>query len=297
VFRLTTPDELKALLGTPKKELSEPDGDSSLLTLEYPRVEAVFQRLQSQAPYTLFRVMAGGKSLDIGQDRRLTLRTVADLAKMDTFWGVAGVSLAGLDLTGQMARLNELPFDSRTQWPPADKLPKGFDPAVRKPGQPAWPPAWTYHSTGIATWDRVGPVHEYCEPSTPDELIRVLGTAHGEYLRERVERGGVWGAGLLGILFALSFCPMSAALFFGSLIPLAASGGSTVLMPSLYGIGTGLPVVLFAVFLAAGVKSLGNVFRMLTRIEWWARRVTGAVFVLVGVYFGLKYIFMVPLPF
>jgi hypothetical protein len=66
--------------------------------------------------------------------------------------------------------------------------PQGFDPAVRKPGQPAWPPAWAYHSTGIATWDRVGPVHEYCDPSNAAELIRVIGTAHGEYLRDRVER-------------------------------------------------------------------------------------------------------------
>jgi len=66
--------------------------------------------------------------------------------------------------------------------------PEGFDPGIRKPGQPAWPPAWSYHSTGMATWDRVGPVHEYCDPATAGELIRVIGTAHGEYLRDRVER-------------------------------------------------------------------------------------------------------------
>jgi beta-mannosidase len=66
--------------------------------------------------------------------------------------------------------------------------PKGFDPAIRKPGQPAWPPAWTYHSTGIATWDRIGAIQEFCDPATAEELIRVIGTAHGEYLRERVER-------------------------------------------------------------------------------------------------------------
>lgn len=66
--------------------------------------------------------------------------------------------------------------------------PKGFDPAIRRPGQPAWPPAWSYHSTGLATWDRVGPVQEYCDPASAGELIRVLGTAHGEYLRDRVER-------------------------------------------------------------------------------------------------------------
>jgi beta-mannosidase len=71
---------------------------------------------------------------------------------------------------------------------PEELWPKGFNPAIRKPGQPAWPPAWSYHSTGIATWDRVGPVHEYCDPATAGELIRVIGTAHGEYLRDRVER-------------------------------------------------------------------------------------------------------------
>jgi beta-mannosidase len=66
--------------------------------------------------------------------------------------------------------------------------PKGFDPAIRKPGQPAWPPAWTYHSTGIATWDRIGAMQEFCDPASAEDLIRVIGTAHGEYLRERVER-------------------------------------------------------------------------------------------------------------
>jgi hypothetical protein len=66
--------------------------------------------------------------------------------------------------------------------------PKGFSPAVRKPDQPAWPPAWTYHSTGIATWDRIGAIQEFCDPESAEDLIRVLGTAHGEYLRDRVER-------------------------------------------------------------------------------------------------------------
>ena len=66
--------------------------------------------------------------------------------------------------------------------------PAGFSPAIRKPGQPAWPPAWTYHSTGIATWDRVGDISPYCDPASADDLVRVIGTAHGEYLRQRIER-------------------------------------------------------------------------------------------------------------
>jgi beta-mannosidase len=66
--------------------------------------------------------------------------------------------------------------------------PHGFDPAIRKPGEPAWPPAWTYHSTGIATWDRVGTIENYCDPASAEDLVRVIGTAHGEYLQQRIER-------------------------------------------------------------------------------------------------------------
>jgi len=112
-----------------------------------------------------------------------------------------------------------------------------------------------------------------------------------EKLQYRFATWGVWGAGLLGMVFALSFCPVSAALFFGSLLPLAIKYESSVLLPSLYGVATGLPVFLFALLVALGAQSLGRVFNKLTRIEWWARRITGAVFVVVGIYYSLTFIF------
>ncbi|MEE8452037.1 MAG: glycoside hydrolase family 2 protein [Thermoguttaceae bacterium] len=65
--------------------------------------------------------------------------------------------------------------------------PEGYDPAVRTPGKPAWPPMWQYRSVG-GSWDKVGDVGRYCDPTTAADLIRVLGTAHGQYLRDRVER-------------------------------------------------------------------------------------------------------------
>jgi cytochrome c biogenesis protein CcdA len=114
-----------------------------------------------------------------------------------------------------------------------------------------------------------------------------------EAMRGRVEKMGRGGPVLLGMLFALSFCPVSAALFFGSLIPLALKSGSGVVLPSLYGIGTALPVVLFAVLIALGFRAIGNVFNRITQFESWARRITGAIFIAVGVYFSLTYIFQV----
>ncbi len=125
------------------------------------------------------------------------------------------------------------------------------------------------------------------------ELIRVniSGSGLGEKMQKRVEASGIWGAGLLGIVFALSFCPISAALFFGSLIPLSVKCGSGFILPALYGLGTGLPVFLFAVLIAFGAQSVAKAFNRLTQIELWVRRATGGIFILIGIYFCLVYIF------
>jgi len=112
-------------------------------------------------------------------------------------------------------------------------------------------------------------------------------------MQQRAEAGGVWGAGLLGVVFALSFCPVSAALFFGSLIPLCAGLGSIALLPSVYGLGTALPVVVFAALIAFSAGAIGKVFDRLTVFERWARRITGLIFILVGIYYCLTYIFKV----
>jgi cytochrome c-type biogenesis protein len=107
-------------------------------------------------------------------------------------------------------------------------------------------------------------------------------------LQEKAGKWGLWGSGLLGIIFALTFCPLSAALFFGSLIPLAVDGKSAILMPSIYGLGTALPVLAFAFVMVFSVKSIGKVFDKLTQIEKWARKITAVVFIGTGIYLLLK---------
>jgi len=125
------------------------------------------------------------------------------------------------------------------------------------------------------------------------ELISLNFSGRGvsDRFQKRAETFGMWGAGLLGIIFALSFCPLSAALFFGSLIPLSLQHNSSITMPLLYGLGTGLPVLVFAIIIAFGAQSLGKAFNLLTMIEKWARRITGTIFILVGIYYCLAYIF------
>ena len=101
---------------------------------------------------------------------------------------------------------------------------------------------------------------------------------------------GIWGALPMGAVFALSFCPVSAALYFGSLLPLALQHQSSVILPTAYGIGTALPVIAFAVIISLGAHSLGTAFNRLTKFELWARRVTGLVFILAGIYYILSHI-------
>ncbi|HEY3488786.1 MAG TPA: aromatic aminobenezylarsenical efflux permease ArsG family transporter [Candidatus Deferrimicrobiaceae bacterium] len=117
------------------------------------------------------------------------------------------------------------------------------------------------------------------------------GSARGARLKEWAAQGGVPGAFLLGALFALSFCPISGALFLGSLVPLAVTHNAPVLFPLLYGVGTGAPAALFALLIAMGAKSVGSLFDKVGRAEGVARKVTGAVFIAAGVFFTLRYTF------
>jgi cytochrome c biogenesis protein CcdA len=120
--------------------------------------------------------------------------------------------------------------------------------------------------------------------------LRLTAPEFGGRLRERMADRGVLGAAALGVLFALSLCPVSAGLFFGGLIPLAISAHSRVVLPAVYGLGTGLPVVLFAVLIALGARGVARVFRALTGFERVARAATGVTFIGAGVYLVLTHL-------
>ena len=138
------------------------------------------------------------------------------------------------------------------------------------------------------------------------------GASMSERMQKRVDAMGVWGALLLGVLFAVSFCPTSAAWFFGLLalmmgseagaitvvlakvgisLPEASLPGSTFVLPVIYGVGTAVPVLLVAFLLAYSAQSIGKTYNILSKIEWWARQVTGWIFVVLGVCFVFKYVF------
>ena len=131
-FRLTEPPEVIALFEDPEKTEELRDGEMIIQLLRYPDTIVAFgKKPNDQSPFTLIAVEFQGQRLDIGQNRKIAPRNEKDLAKFDAFTGFQNVSLARLDLRNQSELLQRMPFDSLTEWPPADKLPLDFDPQLR----------------------------------------------------------------------------------------------------------------------------------------------------------------------
>lgn len=120
--------------------------------------------------------------------------------------------------------------------------------------------------------------------------INIPNFALSEKHQNKLAGSGMFGACILGFIFALAFCPVSAALFFGSLIPLAASNKFGLSLPFIYGIGTGLPVLIFALGIALGVSSLDHWFHKAVKFEIYARKITAVIFIAVGIYYIFAYI-------
>jgi hypothetical protein len=119
------------------------------------------------------------------------------------------------------------------------------------------------------------------------EWVRLPGFGSQVFDRtgERLVKAGLLGALPLGAVLALAFCPVSAGLFFGGLVPLALEHRSSLWLPAFYGLGTGLPVVIFAVLVSAGLAWAGAAFHRTQSVERWARRATALVVIAVGLYY------------
>lgn len=110
-----------------------------------------------------------------------------------------------------------------------------------------------------------------------------------EKIKGWLARRGHVGTLLLGSFFALAFCPYSGVLFFGILIPLVVSSKEGLLLPPLFALGTGLPVIIFAILLAFSMKKIGKVYSAIEKIEKVMRYGVATVFLFVGIYY-LQYL-------
>lgn len=104
-------------------------------------------------------------------------------------------------------------------------------------------------------------------------------------ISEKFKDKGLLGALVLGILFALAFCPYSGALFFGMLVPMTIANSSGLYLPVVFAVGTGLPVIVFTYFLAFATEKVGVLYQRVTQLEQVMRWMAGVVFILAGIYY------------
>lgn len=105
-----------------------------------------------------------------------------------------------------------------------------------------------------------------------------------ERIGKNSKKMGILGPVLLGIVFALAFCPYSGVLYFGMLIPMTISSASGLWLPLVFALATGLPVILFAWIIAYAVGSVGTLYNRIKVFELWSRRLISVLFILTGIY-------------
>ncbi len=125
------------------------------------------------------------------------------------------------------------------------------------------------------------------------DVIKIKFPGIGKLTEKMEEKGntGFWGVLVLGMVFALGFCPYSGVLYFGMLIPMTIASASGLYLPFIFAIGTGLPVILFAWIIAFTLGEVGTVYNKLQTLERWFRKAVSIIFILVGLYY-LRYWFM-----
>ena len=102
---------------------------------------------------------------------------------------------------------------------------------------------------------------------------------------EGLARKGGWGALLIGILFALAFCPTSGVFYFGMLIPMSATATAGYLLPAVFAIATAIPVLAVAWILAFSVQQMGRFYGQMKVVQKWMNLIVGWIFIVIGLYY------------
>ena len=119
------------------------------------------------------------------------------------------------------------------------------------------------------------------------DVIKIKFPALSNLTEKIGEKGkdSYWSTLLLGMVFALAFCPYSGVIYFAMLIPIAVASVSGLYLPVVFAVATGLPVIVFAWLLAYAVGNVGKLYSQIKTFELWFRRVVAMLFIGVGVYY------------
>jgi len=125
------------------------------------------------------------------------------------------------------------------------------------------------------------------------DVLKIKFPGLGNITRRFEEKGtkNYWDVLLLGVLFALAFCPYSGVLYFGMLLPITISSASGLYLPVVFAIATGIPVIIFAWLIAYTISGVGALYNRIKTFEIWFRRVIAVLFIGVGIYYVVTVFF------
>lgn len=118
--------------------------------------------------------------------------------------------------------------------------------------------------------------------------INFPGISRLTYRMQNKQRWNYLDAVLLGLVFALAFCPYSGVLYFGMLVPMTVTSASGLYLPLVFAIATGIPVIIIAWLLAYTVSGVGIVYNKMKTFELWFRRIIAVLFIAVGIYYIIR---------
>lgn len=107
---------------------------------------------------------------------------------------------------------------------------------------------------------------------------------------EEKRQSGYWNAFVMGVAFALAFCPFSGVLYFAVLIPITLASPAGLLLPPVFSVATGLPVIVISYLLAYSMANIGRFYNSMQSFEKWFKRIVAAIFIVVGVYYIVIYL-------
>ncbi|MBR5375120.1 MAG: sulfite exporter TauE/SafE family protein [Paludibacteraceae bacterium] len=106
-----------------------------------------------------------------------------------------------------------------------------------------------------------------------------------------VKQFGFWKSFLLGIMLAFAFCPYSATIYFGVVIPSSLSAENGYIVPIFFAIGATIPVLSLAWIFAYSMDTAKKKLDKFQQYELWFRRILAILFIISGILFILEYYF------
>ncbi|MDN3449435.1 sulfite exporter TauE/SafE family protein [Planococcus sp. APC 3906] len=119
-------------------------------------------------------------------------------------------------------------------------------------------------------------------------IFKIKGTLTFFELPKKFFKKRKIGSFLLGVSFSLGFCPTMFVLFFVTLMPVVLTTSYGVVLPSLFAIGTSVPLFI-AIFLIWYYGASGAVMKKGRKLGWYMQKGSGVILIGLGILDTITY--------